>query len=335
MYGRCFDKKSGIHCWTNPAWLLVLIGSLWPLSLPAQETLLSIEVASPGFVFSDCAACPEMVVIPSGRFTMGSPPSEQGRDPDEEPQRRATIRRPFAVGRFEITRAQFSAFVADSGYVSEGGGNCWYWNERHGKAMNDDPRRNWRDPGFIQHDDHPVVCVSWRDAKAYAAWLSSKTGRSYRLLTEAEWEYTARAGSAASRPWGENPSVACDHANIGDGVFVRRVLSRQGNEKVMAGEYHQCDDGYAYTAPVGRFRPNAFGLHDMMGNVIEWVEDCWNESYDDAPSDGSAWLTGDCRRRVSRGGGWSDIPRLVRFANRDGKAAGLRMLTLGFRVATE
>jgi formylglycine-generating enzyme required for sulfatase activity len=323
------DMDTSLRCWVFVAffWLFA------PYASTAQQPLSDIEGATPGTVFRDCAACPEMVVIPLGTITIGSPDSEHGRDPDEQPQRRVTIPSAFAVARFELTRGQFSAFISDSGYASEGGGNCWYWNEQERNAKNDDPRRNWRDVGFAQENNHPVVCVSWRDAKAYTAWLSSRTGRQYRLLTEAEWEYGARAGSATPRFWGADPNDACYYANVGDLAFTRSLLSRQSGPKVSAIAYHQCDDGYAYTAPVGRFRSNGFGLYDMMGNVLEWVEDCWNDSYDDAPSGGSAWLTGDCRRRVARGGGWSDIPNFVRSANRDGKAAGLRMLNLGFRVA--
>jgi formylglycine-generating enzyme required for sulfatase activity len=315
---------------------LILVPFFWIIASctsTAQETRIDdIDAATPGTVFRDCGACPEMVVIPRGSFTMGSPDSEQGRDSDEEPQHRVTISRAFAVGRFEITRDQFSAFIADSGYASRGG-NCWYWNEQERSARNDDSRRGWRDVGFAQERDHPVVCISWRDAKAYADWLSSKTSRHYRLLTEAEWEYVARAGSAASRFWGADPEDACDYANVGDRAFTGGILSRQTGPKVSATAYHRCDDGFVYTAPVGRLHPNRFGLYDVMGNVLEWVEDCWNDTYDSAPSDGSAWLTGDCSRRVTRGGGWSDIPSFVRSANRDGKAPGLRMLNLGFRVA--
>ncbi|MBI3915626.1 MAG: formylglycine-generating enzyme family protein [Betaproteobacteria bacterium] len=302
-----------------------------PLTAAGQQPLASVAGAAPGTVFSDCPGCPEMVVIPPGTFTMGSPDSEQGRDADEGPQRQVTIARAFAAGRFEVTRGQFSAFAAETGYASKGG-NCWYWNEQEGKAMNDDPRRDWRNPGFAQGDDHPAVCVSWDDAKAYAAWMARRTGKSYRLLTEAEWEYAARAGSGAPRPWGFDPDDACRHANVGDQSFTRGVSPGPGKQWTP-GALHQCDDGYAYTAPVGRFRVNALGLHDMLGNVWEWVEDCWNDNYVGAPSDGSAWFGGDCGRRVDRGGGWGSFPRDVRSAARGWLTPGGRDVSLGFRLA--
>lgn len=272
-----------------------------------------------------------MVVVPSGSFLMGSAESEPGRDPDESPQHLVTIRHQFAVGRYEVTRRQFAAFVGETGYQSTGG-NCFYWNSDEGKVTNDDAAKSWRNPGFAQNDGHPVVCVSWLDAKAYVSWLGRKTGRSYRLLTEAEWEYAARAGSGAARPWGNDPDSACAHANVGDRSFRRIVPPGRGMEWKQ-GVHHECDDGAGYTANVGSYRPNAFGLYDMIGNAWEWVEDCYNESYAGAPADGSAWVTDGCARRVGRGASWSDVPRNARSARRNGVASGTRDYILGFRVS--
>ena len=185
------------------------------------------QTPAAGTVFRECTDCPEMVVLPSGSFTMGSPGHETGRDDDEGPQRVVTLARPFALGRYELTRGQFAAFVAASGYQSQGG-NCWYRNADEGKYKDDDASLTWRNPGFSQNDGHPVVCVSWNDAKAYADWLASKTGKPYRLPSEAEWEYAARAGSANSRPWGDDPNQACRHANIADPTFVRVVPPGKG-----------------------------------------------------------------------------------------------------------
>ena len=286
---------------------------------------------APGTAFRDCAECPEMVVVPSGSYIMGSPESETGRYENEGPQHPVTIPRPVAAGRFEVTRGQFAAFVADSGYQSQGG-NCYYWNSNEGKWVNDDLSKSWRNPGFTQtNDEHPVVCVSWNDAKAYAAWLTRKSGKDYRLLTEAEWEYAARAGSSTARPWGDSANQACAYANVRDQSFVRIVPAPPGMQWNPG--YHECDDNAGYTTKVGSYRANAFGLYDMIGNVWEWTEDCWNKSYAGAPADGSAWLAGDCSRRVGRGGGWFLNPRVARSANRNWVAAGNRNDDLGFRVA--
>jgi formylglycine-generating enzyme required for sulfatase activity len=285
---------------------------------------------TPGTTIRDCPDCPEMVVLRSGSFMMGSPESETGRDKDEGPQHTVTIARPFAAGKYEVTRGQFAAFARETGYVSKGI-NCLYWDGVEGKAKNDDPNRDWRDPGFSQTDNHPVVCVSWDDAKAYAAWLSRKTGKNYRLLSEAEWEYAARAGTAWARPWGEDPNLGCGFANIRDRTFVRDVPAGKG--KKWTENYQQCDDRYAYTAPVGNYRPNNFGLYDMIGNAWEWVEDWWNDSYIGAPADGKPWLTGDSARRVERGGCWDRGLRNARSAVRHRGATGYRNGGLGFRLA--
>jgi formylglycine-generating enzyme required for sulfatase activity len=285
---------------------------------------------TPGTTIRDCPDCPEMIVLPAGSFVMGSPASEPFHKADEGPQHTVTIPRRFAAGRYEVTRREFAAFVRESGYVSQGG-NCGHWDGEEGKLKNDDPKRDWRNPGFSQGDDHPVVCVSWYDAKAYAAWLAKKTGKAYRLLTEAEWEYAARAGAAWARPWGEDPDQACRYANVRDRTFVRVVLPGKG--KKWNDNYHRCDDGYVYTAPVGSYQPNKFGLYDMIGNVWEWVEDWSNGSYVGAPSDGKPWLRGDTARRVDRGGGWSHGPGVTRSANRSRFTYGDRLNYTGFRLA--
>lgn len=283
-----------------------------------------------GTVVRDCTDCPDMMVVPAGVFTMGSPANEAGRYESEGPQRVVTITRAFAVGRYEVTPGQFAAFVAESGYQSQGG-NCWYWYSEQGKYVNDDASKSWRNPGFPQNDGHPVVCVSWTDAKAYIDWISKKTGKPYRLLSEAEWEYAGRSGTSTSRPWGDDPNQACRHANVGD-LTRNRIVSPGKDMKWTL--FHECDDGSAYTANVGSYQPNAFGLYDMIGNVWEWTEDCWNASFSGAPTDGSAWLTGDCALRVDRGASWNDFPRGARPANRDGGSTGNRNNNLGFRLAS-
>ena len=277
-------------------------------------------------VFRDCPDCPEMVVIPAGEFLMGSPVSEGGRWDDEGPQHRVTVRS-FALGRFEVTRGEYEAFVSAAGHpdgdrcwTDDGRGN-WEWRWRNSAS--------WRDPKFRQGDNHPVVCVSWEDAQSYVAWLRRETGERYRLASEAEWEYSARAGRSTSRYWGDSSSGQCVHANGGDLSLRRRYRRVEG-----FGSPASCGDGTVHTAPVGSYEANAFGLFDMLGNVREFVEDCWHANYDGAPRDGAAWTRGgDCGRRVLRGGSWSDIPRILRSAGRRRSTTGHRVSGTGFRVA--
>ena len=293
-----------------------------PAPSPAKPAVgVYPEPHKPGQAFKDCSECPEMVVVPAGFFTMGSPPGEEGRSKDEGPRHRVTIPRPFAVGRFEVTRGEFASFVRDSGHST--GKSCWtyeseLWKNRGG--------RGWRDPGYRQTERDPVVCVSWDDAKAYVEWLSRKTGKTYRLLSEAEWEYSARAGTTTARVWGDSPKDACGEANVHD------QTSKRFNGFYQT--HHNCDDGHAKTAPVGNYRANRFGLHDVLGNVWEWVEDCWHDSYGSAPTGGGVWTNGDgCRHRVLRGGSWINVPKTVRAASRNGIIASNRNNNNGFRIA--
>lgn len=280
------------------------------------------QAMRPGHVFRDCEDCPEMVVVPAGSFTMGSPESEEGRYKSEGPQRRVTISGAFAVGRYEVTRSEFGRFVKATGRSM--GGSCWIYENGKWEARSG---RGWRNPGFRQTGRDPVACVDWKDAKAYVAWLSRETGKDYRLLTEAEWEYAARAGTRTSRYWGDGETGQCAHANGAD----RTLKARDSKRKRKTAS---CSDGHAKTAPAGSFSANGFGLHDMSGNVSEWVEDCWHDSYSGAPSDGSAWTTGgNCDRRVLRGGSWNDYPGNLRSAYRPWDGTGFRSGSDGFRVA--
>ena len=232
----------------------------------------------PGTVFHDCPQCPEMVVVPAGSFMMGSPASEKYRYDNEGPRHRVRISEPFAVGKYEVTFAEWDACALDGGcggYRPDDGG--WGRGKR------------------------PVINVSWKDAQSYAEWLSRKTGEGYRLLSESEWEYAARAGTTG--PFHTGGTISTDQANYGG----------------------------SKTVPVGRYGSNDFGLHDMHGNVWEWVEDCWNGSYAGAPADGSAWKSGACVRRVLRGGSWFGGPGNLRSAYRI--RAGFRYDRFGIRVA--
>jgi formylglycine-generating enzyme required for sulfatase activity len=238
------------------------------------------------------------VVVPAGSFTMGSPENEPGRSDDEGPQHKVTIANALVIGRFPITRGEFAAFVKETEYRADAG--CSVWSDSDWKLQ---PDRSWHFPGFEQNDRHPAVCVSWNDAKAFIAWLSAKVGKPYRLLTEAEWEYAARAGTITRYSFGD--------------------------DEAALSQYAWYDGGGTY--PVGEKKPNGFGLFDVHGNVWTWCEDNWHPGYQGAPNDGSAWQ-GDDPYRVQRGGSWVDPPASLRSASRD-NASPEAYSNVGFRIA--
>lgn len=277
-----------------------------------------------------------MVVLPAGDFEMGAPASEPGRYDEEGPQRRVHIRQ-FAVGRFHVTRGQWASFVSATNRDTSGG--CAWSGLPTAKNDEPDASASWRNFGFEQDDSHPVVCLTYNDAQDYVRWLSKRTGHHYRLLTEAEWEYAARAGSTTAYSWGS--SASHELANYGSDTCCSGLASGR--------------DQWVNSSPVGSFQPNAFGLYDMHGNVMQWVQDCFAGSYAGLPTDGSAYeevrtlnLTGDlsymngttsCSYRILRGGDWANPPAMIRSAARnfapppgstleDYKSSGT-----GFRVA--
>lgn len=280
----------------------------------------------PGNIFRDCPECPEMVVVPAGSFLMGSPSSERDRYKREGPRHRVKIPKTFAVGRYEVTKHEFGAFVRATERDMVGGcGFYSFWKKEFDGDIDD--KRSWRRPGYKQTGRDPVVCVNWEDAKAYVRWLFQKTGKRYRLLSESEWEYAARGGTRTSYYWGEDARKQCAHANGADRTFKKHY--RNFNWPIAS-----CRDGFVYTAPAGSFSANGFGLHDMLGNVWEWVADCWNRNYAGAPSDGSAWTRGDCSRRVKRGGSWNTAGKgSLRSAIRARSGSVLHMYDAGLRVA--
>lgn len=244
-----------------------------------------------GTVFKDCADCPDMVVVPPGSFTMGFDGGLEARY--EGPVREVTIDYAFALGRTEVTQAEYAEFVDATGHVS--GKDCAIWN---GETFYHTPGTDWRNPGYGRPPapNEPVACVTWYDVKAYTEWFAEKTGQPYRLPTEAEWEYAARAGTTGTYTWGDDPNGGCEVANHYD---ISGIDESRPYENV------DCDDGFAGVAPVGSLQPNAFGLHDMTGNVWEWVEDCYVMPIPLEPTDGSAVIVDDCDRRSVKGGAWS------------------------------
>jgi len=277
---------------------------------------------------SDDNTGPEMVVLPSGSFEMGSPIEESGRAEDEGPQHTVEITS-FALAVCEVTVAEFRRFVLATGYrteTEESGVGCWHNSEVGVDDWEDRAQFNWQNALHGGNEDnHPVVCVNWNDANAYAEWISELAGSEYRLPTEAEWEYAARAGSVQARYFGDG--IQCGYVNGADHT-TKKVYS--GFKAV------KCDDNYIHTAPVASFASNNWGLHDMLGNVWEWTQDCSHEDYAEAPADGSAWLEdhgGDCDRRVLRGGAWDDKPSYLRSANRSRSSYDDAELFVGFRLA--
>jgi formylglycine-generating enzyme required for sulfatase activity len=273
--------------------------------------------------FRECAGCPEMVVVPEGEYMMGSLDDELDRSSNESPQHRVRISQRFAVGKLKVTRAEFEKFINETGYST--GDRCFTLEDNKAE---DRIGRSFRNPGFEQDGKHPVVCINWDDAKAYVAWLSKKTGKLYRLLSESEWEYVARAGTKTPYWWGS--SISTDDANYdgGSGASGGR------------GQYRQ------KTVPADMFKPNRWGLYQVNGNAFEWVEDCWNETYDRAPTDDGVKMAGNwpgradtdvraggCSRHVRRAGSWNSGPKMLRSAYRDSRPALTRASNLGMRVA--
>jgi formylglycine-generating enzyme required for sulfatase activity len=283
--------------------------SVWLFRTPGPGAVSALSsqqerALQPKDSFKECTHCPQMIVVPAGSFTMGSPTMQPGRRADEGPQHEVTIASLFAVSTYAVTRDEFAAFVADTGYDT--GSKCIISLTPSGSEKES---YSWRNAGFEQTGSHPAVCVSWSDAQRYVDWLSKKTGKSYHLLSESQWEYAARAASTTTYYWGE--VVGKNNANC-------------------SGCGSQWDNNG--TSPVGSFKPNAFGLYDMAGNVWSWTEDCHHNGYAGAPADGSAWTSGDCSSRDLRGGSWNWNPIGLRSANRLGLDAGRRAYDLGFRI---
>lgn len=272
--------------------------------------------------FHDCRDCPEMVVVPGGTFTMGD--ASPSAPKDEQPAHEVMVRA-FAVARTEVTHAQFAAFVAETGY--EAPGPCTTDVDRDGRweSVAD---KNWKDPGFPTGDDYPVTCMSWWDAKAYADWLSKKTGKRYRLLSEAEYEYAQRGGTATEFWWGDDVEQMCGNANGAD-ASVMKLFPRWRDGAA-------CEDGHPFLAPVASYRPNPFGLYDMAGNAWEWTADCYAPDYSGHPTDGSPFDHESCFYRTTRGGSWGYGVHDLRSAQRNWVIRiWQRGADVGFRVARD
>jgi formylglycine-generating enzyme required for sulfatase activity len=272
--------------WSSRVYLhalaVTLKETIWPQVLTAEAE----RALKPGQDFKECAPCPVMIVVASGEFVMGSPKNENGHQSTEEPQHKILIKQPFAVSRFETTFDEWDVCAALRGCTNLPSDRGWGRGRR------------------------PVINVSWDDVQQYVAWLSKRTGKPYRLLSEAEWEYAARAGTTTAYPWGDK--IGKNNANCAD-----------------------CGSPWdlKQTAPVGTFLANAFGLHDMHGNVFEWTDDCFHDNYRGAPEDATAWTAdGNCKGRVARGGSWEYVSGRLRSANRDWYSTGSPNSGLGFRV---
>jgi formylglycine-generating enzyme required for sulfatase activity/uncharacterized caspase-like protein len=321
-------KKSQIALVTPPALPIPnepcgSAASAVSLSARSAAALSTAEECAlkPKDVFRECDKCPEMVVVPAGSFIMGSPASEAYRYESEGPQHPVSISKPFAVGKFHVTIDQFAAFVAETGYDT--GTTCWTYEDRKSVERQG---RSWRNLRYVQTGSHPAGCLNWYDANAYVEWLRKKTGKNYQLLTEAQWEYAARAGTTTRYFYGDWEKDFCHYGNGADQTAKSKINGAQDWVIVP------CSDGYAYAAPAGSFPANGFGLYDMHGNAWQWLEDCWHENYRGAPSDDSAWVSGDCGARVIRGGSWGWGPRYLRAAGRDGELPDRRHDAYGLRV---
>jgi sulfatase modifying factor 1 len=274
--------------------------------------------AAPGAVIHDCPTCPAMTVLPAGRFKQGAT-AEEGSGAFDKPLHWVAIAHPFAMSMNAVTLDEFQAFVTATGRDMQG---C----DTYDGAWKHVATASWKNPGFAQTGAHPVTCASWNDAQAYASWVSSKAGHPYRLPSASEWEYAALSGAAATVPWGSTAADACASANVAD---------QSAAQQFPGWSVFGCSDGWVYTAPVGTFKTNAFGLNDMLGNVFQWTQDCWNANYAGAPVDGSARSDGNCAERELRGGSWFSTPGYVRSNYRNHFPVDYRTSSVGIRLVRE
>ena len=282
---------------------IILLGNSYQVN--AQS---ATDAVKPGTSFKDCDICPEMVVLPAGSFIMGTPQDERGYQPDESPQHKVTFSRPFAIGIYAVTAEEWEAYIQETGAPRRSG------DTRPGRACTEGK------PSYPYESRQPAVCMTYHDAENYAKWLTEKTGKPYRLPSESEWEYAARAGSEGPFPFPFDEE---------GGFTINKHANLDGDQ-----------DGFKYTAPVGSFPPNAFGLFDMHGNIHEWVADCFHgnhfNAYVGAPDDGSAWIEGgDCSVRQIRGNDWIEPPIFSRSGNRNDRPVGTIGDWLGFRVVRD
>ncbi|MEI7837807.1 MAG: formylglycine-generating enzyme family protein [Planctomycetota bacterium] len=271
----------------------------------------------------------KLVLIPAGKFMMGSPGGEKGRDTDET-QHEVTISKPFYMGITNVTVDQFAAFVKDSGYKTEAEKDGWSTGLKIKGGKLDFKKVagcSWRNPSFDQKGDHPVVQVSWNDAKAFCDWLSKKSGKTVLLPTEAQWEYVCRAGSKTAYPWGDNADDGKGWANAADQSLKKKLPSAPADWK-----FFSWDDGFVFTSPVGSFKANAFGLYDMTGNAWQWCQDRYGDYEKGAATDPTGADTGSLR--VLRGGGWGTNPQHCRSAFRLRNNPDRRYDNSGFRVVS-
>jgi formylglycine-generating enzyme required for sulfatase activity len=294
----------------------------------------SASAGQPDESFTDCAGCPEMVPLPAGSFKMGieaereiefgMPEHQAGRS---EPIHKVTFKNGFAMAKYPVTIAQFRAFIDETGYRASD--SCYTQHKVDGHFIYEKARGfSWRSPGFPQEDNHPVVCVSSEDGEAYAKWLSKKTGQSYALPNEAQYEYALRAGTTTAYFWGDEwDATACEYSNQPDLDQADELGAPSGPKYRF-----QCRDGYAWTSPVGAYKPNPWGLHDMAGNIWEWTADCLNMTYEGAPTDGSTWTEGDCDARPSRGGSYGNASFSTYAAIRAPRHVAFVGHSWGFRV---
>jgi formylglycine-generating enzyme len=265
----------------------------------------------------DCEQCPEMVVIPAGTAIVGASSNDKFRNADELPERRVAISQPFAVSRYEITLDQYEAFVHATNRPV--GGDCLTDRRKRGDWQLD-ASTTFRDPGFTQASNHPVACVSWDEAQAYVAWLNTRTQGGYRLLTEVEWEYVAHGGATQNlvHPWGDDQALGCPFANLFDHTTLQEKYAGVDTSGYKVFDPMDCADGRLNTSPVGSLQPNAFGVYDIIGNVQEWVEDCYESS---------------CARRLTKGGSWGSLAHNARIAERIPYPPVHRDDSIGIRVA--
>jgi sulfatase modifying factor 1 len=285
----------------------------------STDSEASRAVPAPGSAIRDCPTCPLMTVLPSGRFKQGGASADTHAAPFELPQHIVLIGYSLAMSTNEITLGEFGEFIAATHREMSG---CSTYDGRWEYRQD----ANWQAPGFAQGSTHPATCVSWDDAAAYAQWLTDKSGHPYRLPSASDWEYAARAGSESAQPWGATAAAACADANIAD---------QSAAERYPGWSVFPCNDSYVNTAPVGSFRANAFGLNDLLGNVFEWVQDCWYDNYTGAPIDGSARVYAGCGERESRGGSWFSSPQYVSASYRNRFEHDYRSSSIGFRLVRD